>query len=128
MRHLLDCDAEEPGSKLDLDVYINANFSSAQLRTLRWAVVGRLIWGGGPAATHTIPNLLDEMDATGVERSLILPIAFGLPFGDNLTERYQEAIAEADVGDRLIPAVSVHPNDPERIEKLRRYAEGAHEW
>ena len=31
-------------------------------------------------------------DATGVERSLILPIAFGLPFGDNLTERYMEEI------------------------------------
>ena len=58
VRHMLDCDAEEPGSELDLDVYINANFSSAQLRTLRWAVVGRLIWGGGAAATHTIPNLL----------------------------------------------------------------------
>ena len=123
VRHLLDCDAEEPGSELDLDVYINANFSPAQLRTVRRTVVGRLIWGGGPATTHTIPNLLDEMDATGVERSLILPIAFGLPFGDNLTERYREAIAEADVGDRLIPAVSIHPNDPERIEKLRRYAE-----
>ena len=36
----------------------------------------------------------------------------------------RKAIAEADVGDRLIPAVSIHPNDPERIEKLRRYAEG----
>jgi predicted TIM-barrel fold metal-dependent hydrolase len=123
VRHLLDCDEEEPGCELDLDVYINANFTPAQLRTLRRNVLGRLIWGGGSAATHTIPNLLDEMDATGVQNSLILPIAFGLPFGDNLTERHMEAIATPAAQNRLIPAASVHPTDPERIEKLRRYAE-----
>ena len=122
VRHLLDCDAEEPGCELDLDVYINSNFTPAALRALRLGVVGQFTWGSGAAATQTIPNLLDEMDANRVEKTVILPIAFGLPFGDDLTERWMEAIATAGAGDRLIPGASVHPRDPERIEKLRRYA------
>jgi predicted TIM-barrel fold metal-dependent hydrolase len=122
VRHILDCDAEEPGCELDLDVYINANFTSAQLRSLRLGVLGQFTWGTDASATRTIPNLLDEMDASRVQKTVILPIAFGLPFGDDLTERWMEAIKTAGAGDRLIPGASVHPRDPERIEKLRRYA------
>jgi predicted TIM-barrel fold metal-dependent hydrolase len=124
VRHFLDLDEEEPGSELDLDVYINANFTPAHLRTLRRTVLAQFTWGSEAASTQTIPNLIDEMDATGVERSLILPIAFDLPFGDNLTERYMEEIAKPNARDRLVPAASVHPRDPERLEKLRRYVEG----
>ena len=123
VHHFLDLDGEDPGPELDLDVYINANFTPAQLRTLRRTVLGQFTWGSEAASTQTIPNLIDEMDATGVERSLILPIAFNLPFGDNLTERYMEEIAKPNARDRLVPAASVHPRDPERLEKLRRYVE-----
>ncbi|MHC4165224.1 MAG: amidohydrolase family protein [Planctomycetota bacterium] len=122
VQHLLDCDAEEPGCELDLDVYINANFRPADLRALRRGAVAQLLWGNAAAATHTIPNLLAEMDATGVAHALVLPIAFGLPFGDDLTERWLDATAAAGAQDRLLPAASVHPRDPERIEKLRRFA------
>jgi predicted TIM-barrel fold metal-dependent hydrolase len=92
------------------------------LRALRWGVVARLLWGNAAGATHTIPNLLAEMDATGVSQAFALPIAFGLPFGDDLTERWLDATEAAGVQDRLLPAASVHPSDPARIEKLRRYA------
>ena len=122
VRHLLDCDAEEPGCELDLDVYINANFTPADLADLRWNAVAQLGWGSAAAATHTIPNLLAEMDATRVDRALILPIAFGLPFGDDLTERWTKAIAEEEVGDRLLVGASVHPRDSRAVEKLRAYA------
>jgi predicted TIM-barrel fold metal-dependent hydrolase len=122
VRHLLDCDRERPGCALDLDLYVNANFTPADLRALRLGVLAQLTWGSRAASTHTIPNLLGEMDATGVQKALILPIAFGLPFGDDLSERWMQAIAAAGVGDRLIPGASVHPRDPERVEKLRRYA------
>jgi predicted TIM-barrel fold metal-dependent hydrolase len=122
VQHLLDCDVEEPGCELDLDVYINANFRPSDLRALRLGMVARLLWGNPASATHTIPNLLAEMDATGVSQAFVLPIAFGLPFGDDLTERWLDATAAAGVRDRLLPAASVHPRDPARIEKLRRYA------
>jgi predicted TIM-barrel fold metal-dependent hydrolase len=122
VRHLLDCDAKDPGCELDLDVYINANFRPADLRALRRGALAQLLWGNAAAATHTIPNLLGEMDATGVSQALVLPIAFGLPFGDDLTERWLDATAEAGAQERLVPAASVHPRDPAGIEKLRRYA------
>ena len=122
VRHLLDCDAEDPGCRLDLDVYMNANFTDADLWALRFGALAQLLWGSAAAATQTIPNLLDEMDAVGVRQVLILPIAFGLPFGDDLTERWMEAIAQAGAGERLLPGASVHPRDPEAVAKLQRHA------
>jgi predicted TIM-barrel fold metal-dependent hydrolase len=119
---MLDCDASEPGCELDLDVYMNANFTDADLRALRLGALAQLLWGSAAAATHTIPNLLDEMDATGVRQALVLPIAFGLPFGDDLTERWAAAIARAGAGGRLVAGASVHPRDPEAVAKLRRHA------
>jgi predicted TIM-barrel fold metal-dependent hydrolase len=123
VRHLLDCDGEEPGCPLDLDVYINGNFRPRDLRALRWEVVAQVLWGSGAAATHTIPNLLDEMQATRIDRALVLPIAFGLPFGDDLTERWLRAIEASGSDGRLLPGASVHPRDPEALPKLRRYAD-----
>lgn len=122
VRHLLDCDGSDPGCELDLDVYINANFTPADLRALRWGAVAQLFWGSGAAATHTVPNLLAEMDATGVERALVLPIAFGLPFGDDLTERFMQAIRTAGAEARLVFGASVHHSDAAAVEKLERYA------
>ena len=120
--HLLDCDAQKPGCDLDLDVYINANFSDDDLWELRKGALAQLTWGSAAAATQTIPNLLAEMDATQVGEALILPIAFGLPFGDDLCERWMAAIDQAGAGDRLLRGASVNPRDPERIAKLERYA------
>lgn len=122
VRHLLDCDGTDPGCELDLDVYINANFTPADLRALRWGAVAQLLWGSSAAATHTVPNLLAEMDATGVERALVLPIAFGLPFGDDLTERFMQAIRTAGAEARLVFGASVHHSDAAAVEKLEGYA------
>jgi len=126
VQHLLDCDGSAPGCELDLDIYINGNFDEAGLRALRRGALAQGLWGSAVAATHTIPNLLAEMDATRVAQACVLPIAFGLPFGDDLTERWLEATESAGVRDRLLPGASVHPRDPERVEKLRSYhARGA---
>ncbi|MCP5068158.1 MAG: amidohydrolase family protein [bacterium] len=122
VRHILDCDAQDPGCRLDLDVYANANFTAADLWALRRGAVAQLSIGSSAAATHTIPNLIEELDAMRIAQAVIHPIAFGLPFGDDLTERFGAAIKAAGVGDRLIPGCSVHPRDDGAIEKLRRYA------
>jgi predicted TIM-barrel fold metal-dependent hydrolase len=122
VQHLLDCDADDPGCELDLDVYINGNFTPADLRALRWNVLAQGIWGSSAAATQTIPNLLTQMDATKVEQAVILPIVFGFPFGDDLNERWHEAIDRAEAAARLRLGASVHPGDPDRIAKLEAYA------
>ena len=124
--HLLDCDGTRPGCELDLDVYINRNFTDQALDELWWGSVAQGLWGSSRSSTQTIPNLLHEMDVCGVERASIMPIAFDLPFGDDLTERWIQAINTAGARERLILGCSVHPKDPARFTRLREYAaEGA---
>ena len=49
VRHLLDCDAPGAGCDLDLDVYINANFSEEALWDLRKGAFAQLTWGSAEA-------------------------------------------------------------------------------
>jgi len=122
VRHLLDCDAENPGCDLDLDIYINGNFTPEDLRSLQLGTMAQILWGSAAAETQTIPNLLAEMEASGVGQAMILPIALGLPFGDDLTERWMAAIRLAGAGDRFVLGGSVHPRDPDRVAKLETHA------
>ncbi|MGH0037237.1 MAG: amidohydrolase family protein [Myxococcota bacterium] len=123
VRHLLDCDATDPGCELDLDVYMNANFTEEDLAALRRGAVAQALWGSESAATHTVPNLLAEMDDTKIARAVILPIAFGLPVGDDLASRWLAAIDASGSPERFIRGGTVHPSDPDKIEKLRQQAE-----
>jgi len=120
--HLLDCDATDPGCDLDLDIYINGNFTEPALEELRKESIAQGLWGSDYARTQTIPNLLDEMDATRVEKAMILPIFFNFPFGDDLADRWREAIEVSGTGNRLIPGASVHPRDDDKIERLEAFA------
>jgi uncharacterized protein len=122
VRHLLDCDAETPGCELDLDVYINANFSEKNLEELRCDTLAQGLWGSKKIRSQTIPNLIAEMDATRVEQAVILPIFFNFPFGDNLESSWRSAISKAEVQDRLLSGASVHPRDPKKIERLEAAA------
>ena len=120
--HLLDCDAEIPGCALDLDIYINGNFTDDGLFALKKGIVAQAFWGGGVAPTQSIPNLLREMDSMRVERSLILPIKLGLPFGDDQTETWRTAINQYGAADRLLAGLSIHPRDDARLDQMRGHA------
>lgn len=122
VRHLLDCDATSPGCPLDLDVYINGNFSSEALDDLAFSTVAQGLWGSRFASTQTIPNLMREMDAMRVQQAMILPIRMGLPFGDDLSEVWRDAIDRAGEGGRLHAGMSVHPRDKNRFEDMRQQA------
>ncbi|MFT4767853.1 MAG: putative TIM-barrel fold metal-dependent hydrolase [Glaciecola sp.] len=122
VRHLLDCDGTTPPSELDLDIYINGNFSEDALSKNERVLTTQGLWGNDVVRSHTIPNLIAEMDAMRVQHSLVLPIKLGLPFGDDLTEQWRAAIATAEISDRLMTGCSVHPEDPDRVEQLKRYA------
>lgn len=121
-QYLLDCDAQDPPCELDLDVYVNSNFTDAMLSTLRWETVRTLLLGGRAASTHTIPNLLAEMDALRIQSAAVLPIAVALPFSSDPTLHQLEAIDRAKVRHRLIPFASVHPSDRQGPAKLQQYA------
>jgi hypothetical protein len=122
VQYLLDCDREDPGCALDLDVYINAAFSEEMHDELESELTGQLLLGSNAAATHTIPNLVAELDAMRFHAAAVLPIALGLPFGDNLTEQWFDAIERSGAGSRFLPFASVHPADADWRRRLRGYA------
>jgi predicted TIM-barrel fold metal-dependent hydrolase len=120
--HLLDCDKQTPGCDLDLDVYANQNFTDKALDELELNMLTQGLWGSATNRSQTIPNLLREMDAMRVESAVLLPIKLGLPFGDNLTESWRTAVEAQGASDRLLSGFSVHPDDEDRISKIRQYA------
>ena len=122
VKHLLDCDALRPGCELDLDIYINGNFSENALDQLRWSTLAQGLWGSKFAETQTIPNLVAEMNAMRVQHAFILPIKMGFPFGDSQTEHWRKVIGSAGVNDRLISGLSVHPRGKSRIAEMRAHA------
>lgn len=122
VQHLLDCDLDSPGCELDLDVYVNGNFTEEGLDALQTTTVAQGVWGSSYARTQTIPNLLKEMDEMRVEQAMILPIKLGLPFGDDLSERWKVEIEQAQVTHRLKAGFSVHPRDDDRLEQIRTAA------
>lgn len=122
VRHLLDCDGSTPPGELDLDIYINGNFSEKALGKNERVLTTQGLWGNDVVRSHTIPNLIAEMNAMRVQHSIVLPIKLGLPFGDDLTEQWRAAIATADMSARITSGCSVHPEDPNRVEQLIAYA------
>jgi predicted TIM-barrel fold metal-dependent hydrolase len=122
VKHLLDCDSESALCELDLDVYINGNFTESNLDTLESTIVAQGLWGSDITRTHTIANLVAEMDSMRVERAVILPIKLDLPFGDDQTEVWRSEIEKSGQDDRLLAGFSVHPLDSNCIEQMREHA------
>ncbi len=122
VRYLLDCDGRSPDEgpcELDLDVYMNDNFTPQGLRRLRIEALRQLTIGSAAARTHTIPNLVAELDRMGFERACVLPIDFGLLFRSDTATRFIDAVAGSDAESRLILGGSVHPRDGDAIPRLR---------
>lgn len=122
IQYFVDCDGATPPCTLDLDVYANLCATDEMRKWMDSQIAATLFrQGSDAAATHTIPNLLDEMDRMGTSRAVVLPIALGLDKGDDATNQWMDAIAAAGAQDRLIAFGSVHPNDPHKHGKLRTY-------
>ena len=122
VKHLLDCDGSTPGCPLDLDTYINGNFSRQALDYLTTGTIAQGLWGSESAKTQTIPNLLREMDAMRVQHAMLLPIKLGLPFGDQLFEDWYAAVNTAQEARRLHVGFSTHPHADDAVKKMRRGA------
>jgi len=131
VRYMLDCEGEPEAcaSPLDLDVYMNLNFTEEGLSRLRSGALRQFTTGSPKAATHTIPNLAAELDRMGFARAAVLPIAFGLPgagllgrerVGDDLPERWLAALAASPHRERFLPGASVHPRESDALPRLRR--------
>ena len=120
--HLLDCDEFDPGCDLDLDAYVNSNFTDEHLDDLQLNMFAQGLWGSRFTKSQTIPNMIREMDAMRVEQAMILPIKLGLPFGDDLTESWRSAIQNSQTSNRLLAGFSVHPRDENRLDQIKQHA------
>lgn len=111
-----------PEINSSLNVYINQNNSREDRRKVGGIVFRSLVPGGSSVTeTHTIPNLLAEMDLLGIEKAVVFPIRYGWPFGDDMTEWYLEAIRKSGKGDRFIVCGSVKPTLEDAPKKVGEY-------
>jgi len=96
---------------IDLDVYVNKNIPPNALHDLKVDLTLRSVGRRGMRATHTVPNLVREMDEMGIRASTLLPIDFPV-----LSQNAGVALGAAKKEPKLVSFGSVHPYaaDPER--------------
>ncbi|MGM0576072.1 MAG: amidohydrolase family protein [Myxococcota bacterium] len=103
---------------LDFDVYVNRNFTEDDLGRMKRDLSLKSMTAGGMRRTHTIPNLLREMRALGVARSVLLPIE--LPKISRNAETWLEVTRDEE---ELVCFGSVHPYDKDIADRLARQKE-----
>ena len=107
-RHYLPADGP-----MDLELYSNKNIQPADLVRMKLDLALGAVTSWGMRATHTVPNLLAEMEETRVDTSVLLAIDFPR------VSRNTEAWIEAARGHRgLLVFGSVHPWEPKPAARL----------
>ncbi len=114
-----DFDHVDPVPPLDLNLYVNKNATPAVLEKMELEFRKTLTTGSKVGKTHTIPNLLGEMDRTGVDKAWILSLAPQLTRNEDLTRDWYNGIQKSGAQDRLILWGAVHPRDKNAEKKLR---------
>jgi len=89
---------------IDFEVYQNKNFTPEVLHALKRDLTLGSLSRGGMRATHTVPNLVREMDELGIVRSVLLPIE--LPY---ISKNAAHALEAARRESKIIAFGSVHP-------------------
>ncbi|MBM3268358.1 MAG: amidohydrolase family protein [Candidatus Sericytochromatia bacterium] len=106
---------------LDFEVYVNRNFTRAQLGGMKRDLTMRSFGPGGMRRTHTAANLVAEMDEMGIAHSVLLPI--DLP---GISDNAGVYLAAAAGQSRLVGFGSVHPYSLAPEKRLReQVARGA---
>jgi len=109
-------------SPISLQNYMGLNQTQEDLDKTVMSMLNMLTPAGSSlTATHTISNLVAEMDLLNITRAIVLPIAYGFPYGDDVTEWYLDAIGKSGKGDRFIICGSVKPTLPEAVEKIGQF-------
>ena len=123
VKHLLDCDDGDNPCDLDLDVYVNSNFSDQALDELDSKLFSQGLFGHEDIRTQTMAGLVDEMDAMRVQKGILLPIKLGLPFGDNMTQDWRDDVKAGSFQDRLLVGMSVKPTSSNALDEVKEHAD-----
>jgi len=92
------------GSPLDMEVYLNKNFTPVTLKRMKKDLTLKSLTRSGMRRTHTIPNLTREMDELGIARSVTLPIDYPI-----LSTNGVDTLEAVRGNDRFIAFGTVHP-------------------
>ena len=107
---------------VDLDRYSNLNLDKSAMFAMKADVSVLGLTAQGMRTTHTAPNLVRDMGALGIRRSVVLPI--DLPIGASNADALFDVAADHP---ELLPFGSVHPLHRDLEARLdRQQAEGAH--
>lgn len=111
-----------PDTGGSLDVYINQNAGAEDKKRMTRIIIDSITPGGSDVTeTHTIPNLLAEMNRLQIEKAVVLPIRMGVPFGDDMTERYINAIQSSGQQERFILCGGIKPTLDDALDKIDAY-------
>lgn len=121
--YLMDCDAHDD-CRMAMDDYLNKIATPAMLAQMEKRLTGQAWFGGSAAArTHTIPNLIREMDAMKIRHAVLLAVAPRLPFRNNPTEAWLEGVQASPHRDRLIVFAGLHATDSSAAARLGGFVE-----
>ncbi len=99
---------------LDLDIYINKNFSKKNLAAMKVDLTFRSFQNRGQRTTHTAPNLRHQMSHCGITHAVVLPV--DLPWLSWNTPTY---LAESKKHKGLHSGASIHPSKKNAQQLLR---------
>jgi predicted TIM-barrel fold metal-dependent hydrolase len=106
---------------ISLNNYIAANQTPEDVSNMLVSILDSFTPAGSPwTESHTIPNLIAEIDLLNIEKAVVFPIAYGFPYGDDMSEWYLDSIERSGHKDRFIVCGSVKPTLPDAVERTRQ--------
>lgn len=112
MKHLFP----EKGNPLDFDHYSAYDFTPENADICRKETMRQAFDSNGYSKTHTIPNIIEEMDRMKVSHSVILAIELAVA-----SKNSKHILDKINNNKRLIPFASFHPFTLNKREKLEYY-------
>jgi len=108
-------------SPIRMDNYMGQNNTEQDVKNMTASLLMQLTPEGSAwTTTHTIPNLIAEIDLLHIDKVVVLPLAYGFPYGDDMTEWYIDSIEKSGKKDRFIICGAVKPTLPDAVEKVKQ--------
>lgn len=108
-------------SPFRMDNYMGQNNTEQDVSNMTQSLLMQLTPEGSAwTTTHTIPNLIAEMDLLHIDKAVILPLSYGFPYGDDMTEWYLDSIEKSGKKEHFIICGAAKPTLPDAIERIKQ--------
>ncbi|MFA5136440.1 MAG: amidohydrolase family protein [Patescibacteria group bacterium] len=106
----------------ELDSYASVNFTTKAKRVCRFEMMRSVYNTDGYSSTHTIPNIMQEMDDLQISRSVLLALDFPV-FSKNSQEMLNSVNRTKESKKRLSVYISVHPFTLNKEKLIQKWIE-----